>query len=173
VILFTDETIVTETPPLRACWSRVGEQATIPITGNRSKRVLYGTLNIGSGTWCLDTAERWNQEGFQVHLRHIRSLWRGWRIVLFLDRGSPHRATRSCQLAEALNIELRWLPTACPELNPVEGLWHFIKGFVLANEPTPDIDRSVQRAGDALATMTPTERLQLAGAMSENFWIST
>ena len=29
---------------------------------------------------------------------------------------------RSERLAEELGIEMRYLPTACPELNPVEGL---------------------------------------------------
>jgi len=29
----------------------------------------------------------------------IRSHWRGWNIVLFEDRGSPHRAEASLELA--------------------------------------------------------------------------
>ena len=41
-------TILTETPPLRACWAKTGEQAEVPITGNRSKRVVYGALNVGT-----------------------------------------------------------------------------------------------------------------------------
>jgi hypothetical protein len=123
VVLFSDATILTETPPLRACWAKVGEQAEVPITGNRDRRVLFGAMAIGSGALCLDRAEQWNQDGFQAHLRHLRRVWRGWRIVLFLDRGSPHTARRSRALAAELGIEMRLLPTACPELNPVEGLW--------------------------------------------------
>lgn len=76
VVLFTDATIVRETPPLRACWSRIGEPAEVPITGNRAKRVVYGTLNIGSGALCLDhTSENWNRSTFQAHLRRVRSQW--------------------------------------------------------------------------------------------------
>lgn len=172
-MLFSDATIVTETPPLRACWAPVGEQAVVPITGNRSKRVLYGALGVRTGTACLDVAARWNQHSFQGHLRHVRSVWRGWHIVLFVDRGSPHTAKRSRALAKELGIELRWLPTACPELNPVEGLWRYVKGQILANEPTPDLDAALSRACDEIFDMGPTERLQVAGVMSGNFWLPT
>jgi len=172
-VLFSDATIVTETPPLRACWSRAGEQAEVPITGNRSKRVLYGALSVRTGSACLDEAGRWNQRTFRGHLWHGRSVWRGWRIVLFVDRGSPHTAKASRALAKELGIELRFLPTACPELNPLEGLWRYVKGEILANEPTPDLDAALARACEEVLDMDPAERLQAAGVMSGNFWLPT
>lgn len=145
----------------------------MPITGNRSKRVVFGALNVGTGTVCLDEAAGWNQSSFQDHLRHLRSLWRGWNIVLFLDRGSPHTARASRALARRLGIEVRFLPTACPELNPVEGLWREIKGRVLSNEPTPDLGESLSRALDHLRGMTGRQRLQTAGVLSGSFWLPT
>jgi hypothetical protein len=172
-VLFPDATIVTETPPLRACWSRAGAQAEVPITGNRSRRVLYGALSVRTGSACLDEAGRWDQRTFQEHLRHVRSVWRGWRVVLFVDRGSPHTARASRALAEALGIELRFLPTACPELNPLEGLWRYIKGAILADEPTPDLGAALERAADEILGMGPTDRLQVAGVTSGNVWLPT
>ncbi len=96
----------------------------------------------------------------------------GWRIVLFLDRGSPHRARATRALAKRLGIEFRFLPTACPELNPVEALWRYVKNQILANEPTPDVETAVQRACDALAAMTQSQRRQTAGTL-EDFWLAT
>jgi hypothetical protein len=61
--------------------------------------VLYGALNVGTGAACLDRAGRWDQRSFQGHLRHGRSVWRGWRVVLFVDRGRPHTAKASRRLA--------------------------------------------------------------------------
>ena len=145
----------------------------MPITGNRSKRVVYGALNVGTGTICLDEAAGWNQRSFQEHLRHLRSLWRGWNLVLFLDRGSPHTAKASRALARELGVELRLLPTACPELNPLEGLWREVKGHVLSNEPTPDLDESLRRALDHLEGMTGRQRLETAGVLSGAFWLPT
>ena len=91
-MLFSDATILTETPPLRACWSKVGHQAEVPITGNRDKRVVFGALNPATGAVLLDESAKWNQDAFQSHLRSIRARWRGWRLLLFVDRGSPHTA---------------------------------------------------------------------------------
>jgi hypothetical protein len=172
-VLFTDATILTETPPLRACWSLAGEQAEVPITGNRGRKVLFGALNPATGTVWLDEVPQWNQQAFQDHLRAVRACWRGWHIVLFLDRGSPHTAKASRRLAAELGVELRFLPTACPELNPVEGLWRHAKGRVLANEPTPDLSQSLDRVCDELRELSGTERLRLAGVLSGNFWLPT
>jgi transposase len=75
--------------------------------------------------------------------------------------------------ARALGVELRFLPAACPELSPVEGLWRHVKGRVLAKEPTPDLLASLERACDELLMMSGTKRLRLAGVLSGNFWLPT
>jgi hypothetical protein len=164
---------LTEAPPLRACRAKTGEQAEVPITGNRAKRVVFGALDVGTGAICLDEAAGWDQASSQEHLRHLRSLWRGWNLVPFLDRGSPHTAQASRALARRLGIGVRLLPTACPELNPLEGLWREIKGRAPSNEPTPDLDRSLRRALDHLQGMTGRQRLQTAGVLSGSFWLPT
>ncbi len=173
MVLFTDATIVTETPPLRARWALKGVQVAVPIIGTRQKGVLYGALNVSTGAICLDQALKWNQASFQEHLRHLKSQWRGWNIVLFLDRGSPHRAKESLRLAKELGIELRWLPIACPELNPVEGLWRHLKGKALANRPTLWMEELMERACQYIQSLSPVERLRKAGILSGNFWLPT
>jgi hypothetical protein len=90
-----DETIITETPPLSSCYGRLGQQVQIPITGNRAKRVLHGALNIQTGAVVLWITDRWDQDTHQDFLRIVRASWRGWHIVLFEDRGSPHTAEES------------------------------------------------------------------------------
>jgi DDE superfamily endonuclease len=124
-----DETILTTIPPLRAKWARQGTQALVPIRGEHRTRILYGTISLRGGLLIHDTSEG-NQEAFQTYLRMIHSLWRGWNIVLFLDRASPHTAEESVLLAEDLGIALRWLPVACPKLNPMDHLWRHMKGEV-------------------------------------------
>jgi hypothetical protein len=173
VILATDASLITETPPLRASWSKVGESAEVPITGNRHKAALYAALNVATGTRCVDLAPRWNGDSFREHLAHLRRQWRGWNIVLFLDRGTPHTAAASRQLAKALNIELRWLPTACPELNPVEDLWRWLKGSILCNHQPHDFADTTRTAVDALDQLSPHEALRLSGELCKNFWLRT
>jgi hypothetical protein len=90
VVLMLDETILTETPPLRCGYGRIGQQVCIPITGNRTKRILHGVLNITTGDLLMLIPEAWDEVTHQYVLEMIRTHWRGWQVVLFEDRGTPH-----------------------------------------------------------------------------------
>jgi hypothetical protein len=80
-------------------YGRIGKQVWVPITGNRAKRIVHGVINIHSGEVVLLITQEWVQETHQYFLSMIRSHWRGWNIVLFEDRGSPHTAEASLELA--------------------------------------------------------------------------
>lgn len=168
-----DETIITETPPLYACYGRIGEPVCVPITGTHARRVLHGVLNVGSGEMLLLITEEWVQETPQAFLAMIRAHWRGWNIVLFEDRGSPHLAAESLRRARELRLELRFLPKATPELNAMDHLWRQVKGRGLANRPTQSIDACADSACQYLLAMSRHDRLRKAGVLSGNFWFTT
>ena len=101
VILFSDATILTETPP-SAC-KLVSARRSGPSPGQRQtvasvqRYLAQSTLAwaiVVSRLSLAGTASR----GVTICGR-IRNSWRGWNIVLFLDRGSPHTAQASRQLA--------------------------------------------------------------------------
>jgi transposase len=172
VILFIDSTWFTELPPLRAMWAPIGEQACVPITGeHEDRRTLVGVLNIKTGDYLQYVSAHFNQTDFQAVLHLMRAHWRGWHLVLFLDKHPAHRAKASRQLARELSIQLRWLPTACSELNPVDHLWRPVKQDVAANEGTPRLDATVTNAWKYLERMSPRERLRKAGVLSDSFWL--
>ena len=172
-MLMLDETILTETPPLRCCYGRIGHQVCIPITGNRAKRILHGALNISTGDLLLLITEVWDEVTHQYFLQMIRAHWRGWQIVLFEDRGTPHTAEGSLEVAGALGIQIRWLPRATPELNAMDHLWRHVKGRAVADRPTQTIDESADAACRYLREMTRRERLQEAGVLSGRFWLTS
>lgn len=128
-------------------------------------------LNIQTGSYFQYSSEAYNQDTFQLILNLIRRCWCGWHIVLFLDKISAQRAKRSWRLAKDLGIHLRWLPTACPELNPVDHLWRHLKNDVLANEPLPDLEATLKHACSYLNQLSPYERLRKAGILSGHFWL--
>jgi hypothetical protein len=172
VILFLDSTIFTEVPPLRAMWAPIGQQARVSITGEHARRFLTGVMNIRTGDYLDFASARFHQEHFQKILRQIRRHWRGWHIVLFLDRNTPHKARASRWLARALNIQLRWLPQVCSELNGMDHLWRPVKGLISANEPTPNVHATVERARREIRQMSAKERLQKAGVLAKDFWLA-
>ena len=173
VLLMLDETIITETPPLYASYSHIGQQARVPITGNRAKRILHGTINIHSGDVLLLITTAWTQEEHQAYLPMIRGHWRGWNIVLFEDRASQHKAPRSLRLAKQLGIEVRLLPKATPELNAMDHLWRHAKRETQGNRPPQPIEESAMEASWYILELSPRERLRQAGVLSGNFWLTT
>lgn len=166
-----DETIITETPPLASCYGPKGQQVRVPITGNRAKRVVHGALNMHTGALLLFITDIWDQTTHQYFLTMIRSYWRGWRIVLFEDRGTPPTTEESVALAAQWHIELRLLPVATPALNAMEHLWRHMKAWGLSNRATTSIDRSAQAACQYLLDLSPRERLKKAGVLSGKFWL--
>lgn len=167
-----DSITIREIPPLRRAWTPIGQPARIPIIGSHHKRVLSGVINILSGSWMSYVSLYFDQYHFQELLTQTRALWRGWHIVLFVDKNSAHKAFASQDLAEALGIELRWLPTACPELNVVDCLWRHVRDDVLANEPCPKLDATVSRAISYVDDLSPQQRLTKAGVLSGTFWLN-
>jgi hypothetical protein len=168
-----DETIITETPPLYCCYGRIGQQVCVPITGNRSKRILHGALNIISGDILLLITEVWDESTHQYFLEMIRAHWRGWHIILFEDRGTPHTTDDSLELAASLGIQVRLLPVACPKLNALDHLFRFVKKEAVANRPTVSIADSAQAACDYIYALSRHERLTKAGILSGNFWLTS
>lgn len=90
--------------------------------------------------------------------------------MLFLDRISSQWAHRNRRLAKALNIQLRWLPKACPELSPVDRLWRHLKKDVLANEPLPSLQAALEGAWSYLRDLSRNKRFRKAGVLLGYFW---
>jgi hypothetical protein len=167
-----DETIVTETPPLYNAYGHVGEQIRVPITGNRAKRILHGSINIASGDVALLITEEWVNETHQGFLALIRSHWRGWNPVLFEDRASQHKSPDSLAQAEELGFEVRLLPRATPELNAMDHLWRHAKRQAVGDRPTITVTDSALAICRYIIDLSPRERLRQAGVLSGNFWLT-
>ena len=173
VVLMLDETIITETPPLYSCYGHIGEQVRVPITGNRSKRILHGAINVQTGDVSLLITQEWTKEIHQGFLSVIRSHWRGWNILLFEDRATQHTSPESLEWAEELGIEIRLLPKATPELNAMDHLWRHTKRQALGDRETETVDQSALDACQYIIDLSPYERLRKAGVLSGNFWLTS
>jgi transposase len=133
VVLFEDETDLLLFPPLRACWALRGQTAEVRLCGANARRVLFGAVNVQTGTRLLHARQRQRGEDFQAYLHVLREHYRGWQVVLLLDEDSSHTAAGSRRLAGELAFRLLWLPHRCPELNAMDHLWRHAKEQICAN----------------------------------------
>jgi transposase len=173
VALFEDETDLLLFPPLRAAWSVRGQQAPVPISGANAKRVIFGTLNIRTGSRLFLEQRYHRGENFRAFLELVHGQYRGWHVAVVLDEDSSHTAHASTALAESLGIELLWLPKRSPHLNPMDHLWRHGKENICANWQYPTIEDEVEAFLLYLYSLTPTDALHKAGVLSGEFWLNS
>jgi hypothetical protein len=86
---------------------------------------------------------RYNSEAMSMHLEEIAfHVAPGVHAALVLDQAGWHG---SAELVIPPNITLMPLPLRCPELNPVENLWKFMRDN-LAVEPHLQVLRRYRRS---------------------------
>lgn len=141
------------------------------LCGWNARRVIFGALNLCTGWRLLLSREHQRAGDFQAFLRELHRHCRGWYVALLLDEDRSHTAAGSVRLAEALGIQLLWLPKRCPELNPLERLWGEGKDNISVNKQYPDIDEQVNRFTTYLENLSSYDALHTAGVFSSDFWL--
>jgi transposase len=171
-VLFIDWTLLRLFPPLRAAWSRRGEQALVPITGQNAKRVLFGAINLYTGQRVVLIGKRAGGAEARAFFEELRRRYRQvGRLWLLLDRASAHTNDKTLRLADELRIELVWLPKQWPEWNAMDQLWKELKRLIAANRQATNIDALAQEAADWILTLSTQDALRKAGILSPNFWL--
>ena len=71
-------------------------------------------------------------------------------VVGFTDNHAAHPVAGVEEIVEAAGAILFYLPPYCPELNPIEGIFSIVKGWLRANDLmfliTPDPQEMILRA---------------------------
>jgi hypothetical protein len=168
-VLAQDETDLMMFPPLRAGWALRGEPAEVHISGRNARRVIFGAMNLVTGTRLLLPRPRGRAGDFQAFLGHVRQRYRGWHVALLLDEDPSHTAKGSLRAAEGMT--LLWLPKRSPELNPMDTLWGQAKDVIAANKQYATIDEQIDRFLGFVVGLSDREALHTSGILSDDFWL--
>lgn len=172
MVLFTDWTLLRLFPPLRAAWAPVGTAASVVITGENAKAVLFGTINLRTGHRVVVARPRATGGDARAFLIELRRHYRGWGTIwLLADRASAHTDRRTQALARQLDIRFVWLPKQAPELNAMDQLWRELKAVIAANRQAPTIVALAISAMLWVLMLSPTEARRKAGMLSPHFWL--
>ena len=144
MIIFADESGLSERPSIRSTWGRRGKAPVIVHSHRWAKRSMMAdpichwsgkpaklTFEIIELAYCLPDILRWCQ-------RLVRML-AGQKAILIWDRLQAHRSNVVKTYLAAHRIDVILLPGYAPQLNPTEWLWANLKGSELANYCTEDI----------------------------------
>jgi hypothetical protein len=168
-VLAQDETDLMMFPPLRAAWAPKGEPAEVHISGRNARRVVFGAMNLATGTRLLLPRPKGRSGDFQAFLGRVRQHYWGRHVALLLDEDPSHTAKASLRAAEGMT--LLWLPKRAPELNPMDTLWGQAKDVIAANKQYATIDEQVDRFLAHLYGLSGREALHTSGVLSDDFWL--
>jgi transposase len=141
ILLFADAAEVSLFPTITRCWTEVGKQRVILTPGVRAaKRWDWGAVNPVTGQTMHVIHHRRNNVGFRRLLAAISRTYDlpnhpERQVILFVDNDKAHQAKAVCQLLEkhGQQIQIEWLPSYSPELNPEEDIWQHMRRRVTHN----------------------------------------
>lgn len=136
VFLFEDEFSLSNTATVSYSWNKKGRQPLIKCKQNkRERQTVFGSVDIMSGQLVINFADRGNYKTFKKHLKKILKTYRkASKIILYLDNVRYHHAKK---LKEFLvlhpKLELIYLPSYSPDLNPIERVWWLMRKQITHN----------------------------------------
>jgi hypothetical protein len=153
-------------PLVRRTWAPVGHTPVLyQRTGACEKVSLIGVLALSPRRrrvrlfFALRPGQNVTVDNLIPFLQDLR-IHLGGRFVLIWDRLNVHKAVRMQHfLAGLKHVRVAFLPPYAPELNPVEGLWGYLKMNPLANHAPLDLDDLARSAADILPAVSLDEDL--------------
>src|SRR5665811_153672 len=119
----------------------------------------WGDPHRGGEDWWRDAADQGaalilpfcNTEAMNLHLAEIaKAVAPGAHAVLLVDQAGWHLSARLVVPANITNIPL---PSKCPELNPVENIWQYMRDNWLSNRVFKSYDDIVDHCCYAWNTL--------------------
>ncbi|MFT8247229.1 IS630 family transposase [Roseomonas sp. BN140053] len=130
-VWFADEARVGQKNKRTRRWARRGTRPVAPHDQRTASTYLFGAICPKEGKAAGLVLPRCNTEAMTLHLAEISTaVAPGKHAVLLLDRAGWHLSDR---LEVPSNITIVPLPPKCPELNPVENVWQFMRDNWLSN----------------------------------------
>lgn len=136
VLLYGDEHTFYRQPLAGPLWHPQGgggkeQPRCVRHTASDTKRRTIAALNAVTGQVTWHGCSKSRIKELQRFLKKLRQTYPDQRIVLVWDNWPVHLHEKVLECASEQRIELVWLPTYAPWLNPIEKLWKWLKAEVL------------------------------------------
>lgn len=133
-------------PVYRKMWFLTGQKPRGKFFWSNKKITVFGALKDTGELFCEDFIAQ-NSLTYKAFLSDfIDTLDKNKNYVFIFDNASYHK-TNVIQdyLARFKNIKIQFLPTYCPELNPIETCWKTTRHNVTNSTFFPTIEKMLER----------------------------
>ena len=128
---FADEARVGQKNKSTRRWAKRGARPSAPKDQRTASTYIFGAICPALGKGAGLVLPRCDVLTMNLHLAEMTTMIApGAHAVLLLDQAGWHLSNR---LVVPPNITLMPLPAKCPELNPVENVWQFLRENRLSN----------------------------------------
>lgn len=119
---------------LQVIWHVRGQAPILKLHPGRTSTHFYGALNLITGRETTLRTQLMNAEASVLFLLRLLETYPQHPILLLWDRAPWHRGNPIRQLLDAHpRLEILYLPTAAPDLNPQEHVWKATRAAVSHN----------------------------------------
>jgi transposase len=133
VILFMDQSGFCLDGLVTGVWMPKDEQKKIVVTGSHDRWWVFGAFNPHTQKVYYRITKKCNSDETILFLHQIRQRFPNKKIHIVLDNASFHHSKRTQAFVERYpEITFHFLPTRATKLNPIERIWLFAKGVVVA-----------------------------------------
>jgi transposase len=168
-IVFLDESGFSERPSVRRTWAPRGRT---PVLKARARSWSQVSV-IGAIAYRRDGRRArllmmlhegaTSSEETRIFLQYLRRHVRGKVLLIWDGVGFHHSGWLNAWIKSQQHwLKVRRLPPYAPELNPVEGLWAWIKGSQMPNFSPDSIDPVLERIGSAARKLESRSALLMA-----------
>ena len=146
-VWFADEARVGQKNKITRRWAKRGTRPSAPKDQRTASAYIFGAICPKDGKGAALVMPRCNTEAMNLHLAEIATqIAPGAHAALLVDQAGWHLSGR---LIVPPNITLIPLPAKCPELNPQENIWQFMRDNWLSNRVFKSFDDIVDHCCDA------------------------
>ena len=146
-IWFQDEARVGQKNKITRRWAKRGTRPSAPHDQRTTSTYIFGAICPALGKGAALVLPSCNTDAMNLHLVEIsRTVAPGAHAVMLVDQAGWHM-TDALIIPE--NISIIPLPAKCPELNPVENIWQFMRDNWLSNRVFESYDEIVDHCCDA------------------------
>lgn len=133
-IEFADAVHPTMATKITAGWIRTGVEKTIATTASRTRVNIFGSINLSDMSVTITNDKMVNSGTVIQHFHKLKIKYPDApKIHMILDNGPYNTSAEVKEEAKRLNIDLHYLPTYSPTLNPIERLWKIMNEEVRNN----------------------------------------
>ena len=135
-IFFLDETGIKSDPALGRTWGAKGDTPLVSTSGQRQSINAISAINEKGAFWYSVYSGTMTASRFLDFLCDFMKYKRK-PVYLVVDGHPAHRAKMVSHLIQSLEgwLELHFLPPYCPELNPDEFVWNYLKSNGVSKKP--------------------------------------